>query len=205
MYCTNCHCEFEGWKGDCPQCNTPLLEVPPEVQIFDERPLAYETLTKMISDQGGQVDIDLNAVEISKSKSTRFPYMGFGYAWTHRMYGEKEGISVDLSTTKVRKDRKRTFPYKGHGFAWREEMQGSISGNEVSLNSIKVNRKKTWSFPYSGFGYAWTEDMTGTCGQDIKVELKTTRIKKIRRWAFPYFGYGYAWVKEGVLSLILVN
>jgi hypothetical protein len=32
-----------------------------------------------------------------------------------------------------------------------------------------------------------------------------TEVGKIRRWMFPYFGFGYAWVKEGVLSLTLIN
>jgi hypothetical protein len=205
MYCSTCECDFDGWAGKCPNCKNPLQDgKPPSPRSSDEL-IAYEALVAIVRDHGGTFDIELSAIEVGKSKSTRFPYLGYGYAWTKRMVGSREGIEVDLNTTEVGKDRRWEFPYRGLGYAWRQELQGRISGNEASLSARKVTRKKRWSFPYSGYGYAWTEEMAGECGERLSIELKTTDVSKIRRWMFPYFGFGYAWVNEGILSLSLNN
>lgn len=203
MYCSTCECEYDGWTGNCPNCKNALEDGgPPPSRIHDET-IAYETLVQIIKDHGGRLDIDLTTIEVSKTKSIRFPYLGYGFAWTKRMEGSREGIVVDLITSEVGKDRKWAFPYQGHGFAWRQELQGKIAGNMATLTAKKVTRKKSWSFPFKGYGYAWTEEMTGDCGQDIKIKLTTTQVGKNRRWQFPYFGYGYAWVNEGILSMSL--
>lgn len=203
MYCSNCDCEFDGWRGKCPNCKNQLEDTEPLISTDEFERLTYESIVQSIRDNGGKIDITLDAKEVGKSKSLRFPYTGFGYAWTKRMQGAEQGIGVDLNTTKVGKDRKRGFPYLGHGFAWQQEMQGAIGGHEVNLTAKKVVRKKSWSFPYRGFGYAWTEEMAGQLGEQIQVSMKSSTVKKKRGWQFPYFGFGYAWVKEGELSLIL--
>jgi len=205
MYCSTCECEFDGWTGKCPNCKNPLQEGKPPVPRFGDESVTYESLVDIIREYGGTLDIELTAIEIGKSRATRFPYSGYGYAWTKRMQGAREGIAVDLTTTEVGKDKKWAFPYQGHGYAWREELQGSIGGHEAALSAKKVIRRKKWSFPYKGYGYAWTDEMVGDCGQDIKIELKTTQVGKNRRWMFPYFGFGYAWVNEGILTLSLKN
>ena len=201
MYCTNCDCEFDGWKGKCPNCKNQLQDGKPPINKKEFKPVDYDSIVQSISDNGGSLDVTVNAIEVGKSKSLRFPYAGFGYAWTKRMQGEEKEIGVDLSTTKVGKDRKRAFPYLGHGFAWQQEMQGLIGGHEVNLTAKKVIRKKSWGFPYRGFGYAWTDEMAGNLGDQIQVRMKSSAVKKKRGWQFPYFGFGYAWVKEGELSL----
>ena len=203
MYCAHCECEFDGWRGKCPNCKNPLQEEKP-IKFTDEyKSIEYDTLLQTIKDNGGSLDIMVNASEVSKSKSLRFPYAGFGYAWTKRMRGAADGIAVDLNTTRVGKDRKRGFPYLGHGFAWQQEIQGSIGGHEVNLTAKKVIRKKSWGFPYRGYGYAWTDEMAGKLGDQIQVRMKSAAVKKKRGWQFPYFGFGYAWVKGGEISLSL--
>ncbi len=205
MYCSTCECEFDGWTGKCPNCKNPLQDGKPTSPRSSDESIAYEALVAIVKEHGGTLDIELSAIEVEKSKSTRFPYLGYGYAWTKRMQGSLEGINVDLNTTEVGKDRKWQFPYQGLGYAWRQELQGRIGGNEAALSATKVTRKKRWRFPYSGYGYAWTEEMAGECGEKLSIELKTTDVSKIHRWMFPYFGFGYAWVNEGILSLTLIN
>lgn len=205
MYCSTCECEFDGWTGKCPNCKNPLQDGKPTSPRSSDESIAYEALVAIVNEHGGTLDIELSAIEVEKSKSTRFPYLGYGYAWTKRMQGSLEGINVDLNTTEVGKDRKWQFPYQGLGYAWRQELQGRIGGNEAALSATKVTRKKRWRFPYSGYGYAWTEEMAGECGEKLSIELKTTDVSKIHRWMFPYFGFGYAWVNEGILSLTLIN
>lgn len=205
MYCTICECEFEGWTGKCPQCNNRLLEVKPSVDGALVETVDYEELRKRIVDGGGKIEINLSAAEVTKARTRRFPWMGFGFAWTHKMKGAKNGLLVELHTTKVEKKRNWKFPYQGLGYAWRQEMQGSIGGHAATLTAKNVIRKRAWRFPYSGFGYAWTDEMSGECGRDINIELKTTHVVKIRRWQFPYFGFGYSWVKKGLLSLTLAE
>lgn len=201
MYCANCDCEFDGWRGKCPNCRNSLQEDKPFSFTKTFEKIKYNDLLQSIKDNGGSLEITVRASEVAKSKSLRFPYAGFGYAWTKRMQGATDGIEIDLSTSKVGKDRKRSFPYQGHGFAWRQEMEGLIGGHEVHLQATKVTRKKSCRFPYRGFGYAWAEEMAGELGDQIQIRLKSSTVKKIRRWQFPYFGFGYAWVKEGILSM----
>ncbi len=203
MYCPSCECEFEGWTGRCPNCSHQLQEGKLPVLRSVEQQIDYESLIRMIKDKGGNLVIHLKTSEVGKDKATRFPWLGYGFAWTKRMRGSHDGINVELSTTKVGKDRKWRFPFLGHGYAWRQEMQGSIGGNDSTLTANKIIKKKSWSFPYFGYGYSWTEEMSGDCGQELIVELKTPKVVKKRRWLFPYFGFGYAWVMEGELSISL--
>lgn len=203
MYCLTCECEFDGWTGKCPSCKNHFQGGKHPVQSSNQQQVNYDSLVDIVKERGGTLNIQLKASEVGKTRATRFPWRGYGNAWTKRMQGAREGASVDLSTTKVAKDKKWSFPYQGHGCAWRQELQGSIGGNEVTLTAKKVTRKKTWSFSYFGYSYAWTEEMSGECGREPLIELKTTKVKKNRRKLFPYFGFGYAWVKEGELSLSL--
>ena len=155
MYCSTCECEFNGWTGNCPNCKNPLLDgKPPSPSISDES-ITYETLVNIVRDNGGTLDIDLNGIEVGKTKSMRFPWLGYGYAWTKRMQGSREGIKVDLNTSDVGKDRKWNFPYQGLGYAWRQELQGRIAGNKATLTSTKVTRNKRWSFPYFDYAFFW--------------------------------------------------
>lgn len=203
MYCTSCKCEFEGWTGRCPNCKNQLQEGKPPNLSLGGQQINYESLVNMVKEHGGSLSIQLKTREVGKRKATRFPWLGYGFAWTKSMFGSVDGISVDLSTTQVGKDRKWRFPYQGFGFAWRQEMQGYIGGNELTLTANNVIRKRSWSFPYSGYGYSWTEEMSGKCGPNLIVELKTPEVTKTRHWIFPYFGFGYAWVNEGELTLTL--
>ena len=204
MYCNTCNCEYNGWSGKCPSCKQPLQEEKPLKEIQDTAHMDYNSLVELIEKDGAAVEIDLKASQVSRSKSTRFPWMGFGYAWTQTMQGKTDGIPVELVTTEVEKERKWSFPYRGHGYAWHEEMQGRIAGNHCSLKATEVKRSRSWSFPFSGYGFAWTAEMCGNCGERIQVELKASKISRKRRYGFPYFGYGYAWVDEGTLTLRLV-
>ena len=204
MFCTACNCEYDGWSGNCPSCKLPLQEGGLPKPSRNGEQIDYDSLVEIIKEKGGSLDIKLSACGVAKSKSTRFPWMGLGYAWTQKMSGLHNGFTVELNTTEVGKDRKWAFPYRGHGYAWRQMSQGWVGGNEITLQAAQVNRKRTWSFPYSGYGYAWTEEMNGNCGEDIRVSLKATEVKRHRRWKFPYFGYGYAWVDQGTLTLTLI-
>jgi hypothetical protein len=203
MYCTTCECEYNGWKGKCPSCKQPLQEGIPDKKLHDNGHLDYTALVGLIAKDGKAAEIRLKATQVSRKKSTRFPYAGFGYAWTQAMQGSKDDIFVELATTEVGKDRTRSFPYKGHGFAWQQEVQGFISGNPCTLTAAKVNREKTWSLPYAGYGYAWTEKMHGKCGERILVEVESAKVLRKRNRRFPYFGFGYAWVDEYTLTLRL--
>lgn len=204
MYCNTCNCEYNGWSGKCPSCKQPLLDGKPINEIHENGHLDYNSLVELIEKEGRVVEIPLKASQVSRKKSTRFPYMGFGYAWTQTMQGTQDDLTVDLSTTDVGKDRSRSFPYKGHGFAWQQEIQGWISGNRCDLKANNVIRNKSWSFPYTGYGYAWTDQMNGNCGERIEIVFKASKVTRKRSRRFPYFGYGYAWVEEGTLTLRLV-
>ena len=201
MYCNTCRCEYSGWSVKCPSCGQRLQEGLPVQEISNNGQLNYTSLVEWIQKEGNVVEIHLKASQVSRKKSTRFPYMGFGYAWAQSMHGNKDKINVELVTSEVGKDRKWSFPYKGHGFAWQQEVQGLISGNPCLLNASYVERKKTWRFPFFGYGYAWTEEMQGVCGERIEIEMKTVQVKRKSNWRFPHFGFGYAWVEECVLTL----
>lgn len=204
MYCKNCDCEYSGWTGSCPTCKQPLTEGATKEYFRTNGHIEYDSLVEMIEENGGSIDVEMEASQVSRKKSTRFPWLGFGYAWTQIMHGQEEDIHVDFITTEVGKDRSWSFPYRGHGYAWEQEMQGWIAGNQCTVSATDVSRKKSWTFPYSGYGYAWTEKMEGNCGDDIRVTLKASKVSRSRRWRFPYFGFGYAWVDAYQLSLTRV-
>jgi len=204
MYCTNCNCEYQGWHGKCPTCRQPMQDGKPLEQDRINGHLEYSSLVELIKQEGGALEMELSAREVIRNKSTRFPWLGFGYAWTQKMSGEIAGIHVELTTTDVGKDRSWAFPYRGHGYAWQQAMEGWISGNTCNLEASKVTRKRSYSFPYSGYGFAWTEEMNGDCGEQIRLLLTASQVVRKQRWVFPYFGFGYAWVDEGVLSIKLI-
>jgi len=204
MFCTVCNCEYNGWSGKCPSCKQPLQEGNPPEPPRNVAQTDYDLLVEMIKENGETLEIPLSASQVARSKTTRFPWMGFGYAWTQKMNGAHSGIDVELNTTEVGKDRKWAFPYRGFGFAWQQRIEGLIGGNQLSLQATQMNRKRSWSFPYSGYGYAWTEAMSGKCGQDIRVDYKATQVSQQHRHRFPYFGFGYAWVDKGLLTLTLI-
>ena len=204
MYCRSCNCEYNGWSGKCPTCKQPLQDGKPHEGLVSNGHVDYQELVNLIEKQGTAIHIDLQASQVTRKKSTRFPWMGFGYAGTQMMQGSEHDISVELTTTEVGKDRKWSFPYKGHGYAWQQEVQGSIAGNQCSLEVSEVQRSRSWSFPYSGFGYAWSEVMHGKCGDKIQLELKASKVSRKRRRRFPYFGFGFAWVQTHQLTLELV-
>lgn len=205
MYCSTCECEFEGWTGRCPNCKSHLVEEGPPNLESDGENVSYQQLVGAIQDQGGSIEFDLATVEVSKSKATRFPWLGYGYAWAKRMRGVSQGITADFVAIDIGKDRKFAFPYRGLGYAWRKEMEGKLAGHYATLNAKKVTKKRRWGFPYFGYGYAWTETMTGSCGDEIDLELITINVGKNHRIMFPYFGYGYAWVKNAKLKATLVS
>lgn len=203
MYCNTCNCEYNGWSGNCPSCKQPLRDGKPLKEIHDSAHLDYNSLLELIEKDGAVFEIDLKASQVSRSKSTRFPWLGFGYAWTQSMQGKADDIAVELDTTEVVKERKWSFLYRGYGYAWRQEMQGWIAGNPCSLKATEVKRSRSWSFPFSGYGYAWTEEMRGTCGEHIQAVLIASKVIRKRTYRFPYFGYGFAWVDKSTLTLSL--
>lgn len=205
MYCSSCACEFEGWSGRCPNCKSDLVEGGSPKAESNGEDVSYQGLVDAIQERGGSLEIDLTAVEVCKSKTTRFPWMGYGYAWVKRMWGERQGITADFVAIDIGKERRFSFPYRGHGYAWRKEMDGKLAGHNARLIATKVTKQRRWSFPYFGYGYAWTELMTGNCGEEIELELITMGVGKNRRIRFPYFGFGYAWVKEAKLRATLVS
>lgn len=204
MYCTACSCEYNGWPGLCPRCKQPLRDGKPFEQKQYNGQLDYDSLVDLIKKSGAVLEISLSASEVSRKKSTRFPWLGFGYGWTQKMVGENDGMTVEFSTSEVGKDRKWSFPYGGQGYAWEQEMQGWIAGNGCTVRATKVIRKKSWGFPYAGYGFAWTEEMIGDCGEQIQVKFTASQVTRKRRRGFPYFGYGYAWVDEGTLAMKLI-
>jgi hypothetical protein len=204
MYCKDCNCEYSGWSGKCPRCKQPLEEGVSSEHIRTNGHIEYDQLVEMIQRNGGSIDVVLEASQVSRKKSRRFPWLGFGYAWTQIMHGEGDDIRMDFITTEVEKDRTWTFPYRGHGYAWQQVMQGWIAGNECTVSATDVSRKRSWTFPYSGYGYAWTEKLEGDCGDEIRVSMKASKVSKSRKWVFPYFGFGYAWVDAYQVSLTLV-
>ncbi len=203
MYCTACECVYDGWSGKCPVCKQPLQEgQPPELKL-PAKVIEYTQLLDLVKSNGGSLQIQLSAREVMRKSSTRFPYTGFGYAWTQILAGTVDGISIELTASQVEKDRQRSFFYRGHGFAWQQEMQGVLGGNPVTLRASQVKRDRSWSFPYTGYGYAWTEEMVGECGDQIQALLTAKDVIRKHKRRFPYFGYGYAWVEEYQLSLEL--
>lgn len=205
MYCNTCMCEYEGWTGRCPQCKNPLRDVSAVEAVPDGQKVDLESFVDLIKSRGGEVNFHLKAYHVVKKRAKRFPWLGYGFAWTKKLQGAADGIIVDLQTSKIGKDKRFGFPYKGFGYAWREEMQGNLAGNQITVQATEVRRKKSWRFPYNGYGYAWTEKMIGRLGEDLSISLVTERVSQNRGWIFPYFGFGYAWADEAILTVSLIK
>jgi len=205
MFCPKCRCEFEGWTSKCPDCDIPLVEtLPPDPGTADE-PISYEALVDLVTENGGQLSIDISTTDVGMERKWSFPYFSYKFAWAKRMQGAFNNSLVDLTTTEVGREKKRRFPYLGYGFAWAKRMQGYIGGNEVALTVKKVGREKKWSFPYQGYGFGWTQELSGECGDQLRADLSITDVGRKKGWRFPYQGYGSAWANKGVLTLTLAD
>ena len=203
MFCPRCKCDFIGWKGKCPVCKKPIVEkyfprFQPRGKIID-----YEGLVELVGESGGRLEMELTAAEVGKARRFRFPYIGYGFAWTKRMKGNQDNFPVELWTTEVGIDKVWTFPYFGHGFAREQKMIGFVGGNEITLVANEIAREKKWGFPYRGYGYGWTMEMFGKCGDLLQGRLITTKAGRKKEWQFPYQGYGYAWADRATLTLSL--
>ena len=72
----------------------------------------------MLGKVGGN-EFVLEAVKVSREKKWRFPFMGYGRAWTREMHGEcGDQLKVHLMTTEVGRSGEWHFPYRGYGFGW---------------------------------------------------------------------------------------
>ena len=118
MYCTQCNCEYSGWKGKCPVCQTMLLEVQPKAIEIKSSSTDYDSLVKEVRNLGGSITIEIETTDIETKRGRRMPFIGRGYAWAKQMEGIDDNFSVTLQTNEVGRDRKWTFPYYGYGFAW---------------------------------------------------------------------------------------
>jgi len=202
MFCPQCRVEFVGWWKKCPDCSVFLVDhVPPEIQST-EKTMTYENLVELVNKNNGRMSIDVTSTGVERQHQRRFPFLGYGYAWSKRFQGSSNGIWVDLKTIETSRQKKWTFPYFGFGFAWEKKIQGTIMGIELTLTARKVSRKRRWDFPWLGYGYAWTEEMTGECGAELVAKLTVKRIIKKRSWGFPFFGFGYAWPRNAYLEII---
>lgn len=203
MYCSECHCEFSGWRGRCPVCKASLIDAAPPEHLEAEEPLFYDELVDSVRRNNGEIIIDLSTREFARVKRWRFPYFGFGFGWEKHMQGEVDDMHVDLRSSEVGTQRKWSFPWLGYGFAWVKRMQGHIGGNPVVLTAKKVAREKKGGFPFFGYGRAWTEVMVGDCGDRLKIKLVATEVRKKRKNEFPYRGYSFAWVDKSRLTISL--
>lgn len=203
MYCPQCKCEYAGWQGKCPVCQSALLDAKPVVSEVEATSIYYADLVDKVRENGGTLNIEVFATEIEQKRGRAFPYLGRGYAWTKQMKGAFADQSVELITTAVGRDRTSTFPYFGHGFAWEKELQGNVGGNALTLQAEKVAQEKQLAFPYRGYGRAWVVSMSGSCGEELDAELTITEVKKRHQGGFPYFGFGFAWANAGQLTLKL--
>ena len=203
MFCPECRCEFVGWTGKCPNCETRLVEELPAIPETADQPIAYQALVDLVRENGGQLEIDMSTVGVGMERKWSFPYQGYKLAWAKRMRGDLHGSSVDVTTSDVGKEKKFSFPYQGYGFAWARKMEGYIGGNPIALTASKVNRKKIHRFPYRGYGFAWAQELSGECGDQLHAHLLATDVGKKKGWRFPYSGYGAAWANKGVLTLTL--
>ena len=205
MYCLECKCEYGGWTGRCPECKSPLVEeVQPEIPDVTQT-ISYDELVEIVRESDGEYQVALFATSIAREKKWRFPYNGYGYAWTKKMSGASNGISIELTTSEMGRDTSWGFPYMGYGFAWAKSLVGSIGGTEVKLQATKVAREKKWRFPYLGYGRAWTEELRGELGDQLHLHLQVTEVGKGRDWRFPYRGYGFGWEKKATLTISLAQ
>lgn len=203
MYCQECKCEFMGWNSKCPECNGPLVEEFHHAIPDVDQKISYDELVNLASANNGDFQIELSTTSVGKERKWKFPYNGYGYAWTRKMSSVSNGIPVNLTTSEVGRSNSWKFPYLGYGFAWAKSMEGSFGGTELALHATKVSREKKWRFPYLGYGRAWTEEMCGELGEQLCVQLSITKVGKGKDWRFPYRGYGFAWIRKAVLTLSL--
>jgi hypothetical protein len=127
MYCDVCQCEYAGWQNKCPVCGNPLADKTAPSPKPTGEPVSYDTLVDLIKENGGQLQIEMEATEVGTKITWTFPYFGYGFAWVKRLQGNYQGIPVELSTTEVVRKHTRSFPYNGYGFAWSQEMDGHIT------------------------------------------------------------------------------
>ena len=203
MYCLKCACEYSEWTGKCPLDGTPLVERPPVVDAAAPDAVPYETIVKMLRNNGGSRELELITTAIVRERKMGFPYRGYGFAWARKMEGSIDGIAITLRIDEVGLKKEGGFPYQGYGLAWERRMRGWIGGHEITLAATKVAREKKLLFPYRGHGYAWAEELSGDCGHLIRAEMRTTDVGRDRNWFLFYFGFGYAWINRATLSLTL--
>jgi len=203
MFCPQCCCEFSGWSGSCPQCKSRLVDELLPDSSEASITVTYDELVDLVKENSGQVSIDLTAAGVEVKRKWRFPYLGYGYAWSKRLIGVFEGVLAELTTLEKGHSSGWSFPYRGYGFAWIKSMAGTIGGNQVELVAVKIGREKKWSFPFFGYGRAWTEKLEGECGDSLRVDLVTTQVARKKSQRFPYLGYGYAWENKAVLTMAL--
>ena len=119
MYCTQCNCEYSGWKGKCPVCQTWLLEVQPKAIEIKSSPTDYNSLVEEVRNLGGSITIEIETTDIETKRGRRMPYIGRGYAWVKTMSEEcGEKLKATLTIGDVQKHKQWVFPYFGFGFAW---------------------------------------------------------------------------------------
>ena len=203
MFCPTCNCEYTGWIGKCPNCETLLVLEKQAINRTQGTEISYNALIDLVKGNEGKLIIEISTTEVGIEKKGSFPYFGYGFAWAARMHGSCNDIVVDLTAGEIGKKKKATFPYLGLGYAWAKTMQGSIGGNDVQLHVKKVNMEKKWVI-YWGFGFAWTQEMSGTCGDRLRVDFVTTDVGRKKEWGFPYKGYGFTWAKKGELTITLI-
>ena len=205
MYCPHCECEYSGWRGKCPFCQTVLMENRPAIPHRAPNDLDYADLVKVVRENGGSVTIEMMATEVETKRGRSFPYIGRGYAWAKQFEGSQGNFAARLTTNEVGRDRSVRFPYFGYGFAWEKEMQGSVSGSPLTLKAEKVARESKMGFPYRGYGRAWVQTMSGQCGEKLEAALNITEVQQRKQHGFPYFGFGFARANAGRLTLTLVE
>ena len=67
----------------------------------------------------GGNEVTLTATKVEMERKWRFPYLGYGYAWTQEMSGNcGNQLRAEFVTTEVGREKKWSFPYRGYGYAW---------------------------------------------------------------------------------------
>jgi len=205
VYCSKCGCDFVGWTSKCPVDGMSLIERPLSSERVASKSVPYEIIVDLITENEGQLEINLHTTEVSKGKKLAFPGRGYGYAWVRRKQGNIVDILVFLLISEVGFDKTWGVAYQGYGFAWERQMRGHIGGNEIILTATKVAQEKKFSFPYRGHGYSWTEEFAGDCGKLIRADMLTTDVTKEKSWFLFYFMFGYAWINRATLNLSLTD
>ena len=119
MFCPQCRTEFIGWRGKCPDCKVLLVDqLSPELGSV-EKILPYNDLVDLVKKNNGQISIGLIPAEVERQKKWRFPFLGYGYAWTEELSGEcGADLKVSVTITDVNRKKSLEFPYLGYGYAW---------------------------------------------------------------------------------------